>query len=164
MTVARLNTIGNTLGENDEETTEYYNYCNALTSRHSRKRTHKSTVSLRGLSSNIYSSESSIASLTASLSSSSLSSLGSSTLTQSSSFLDEPSKAHWKANSSSNNCNSCYTPFSLFNRRHHCRHCGDLFCDKCSSYEIRLDPGCNFHILGQKRVLAIPVSTSIKVH
>lgn len=150
MTVARLNTIGNTLGENDEETTEYYNYCNALTSRHSRKRTHKSTVSLRGLSSNTYSSESSIASLTASLSSSSLSSLGSSTLTRSSSFLDEPSKAHWKANSSSNSCNSCSTPFSLFNRRHHCRHCGELFCDKCSSYEVRLDPGCNFHILGQK--------------
>lgn len=157
MTADRLNTIGSTLGNknvNDEETAEYYNYYNAISSRPSPfKKSTMSSVSLRALSSKFsptHSPRSSLPSLEANISSSSLSSMNPSTISRSSSFLDEPSKAHWKADSSRNTCKSCEVPFSLFNRRHHCRHCGDLFCDKCSSYVVRLDPQCNFHILGQK--------------
>lgn len=30
-------------------------------------------------------------------------------------------------------CLSCNSEFDWFNRRHHCRHCGKIFCDACSS-------------------------------
>lgn len=158
MTADRLNTIGSALGNknvNDEETAEYYNYYNAISSRKSPfKKSTMSSVSLRALSSKFsptHSPKSSLSSLEANVfSSSSLSSMNPSTISRSSSFLDEPTKTHWKADSSRNTCKSCEVPFSLFNRRHHCRQCGDLFCDKCSSYVVRLDPQCKFHILGQK--------------
>jgi len=31
-------------------------------------------------------------------------------------------------------CNKCYDNFGVFKRKHHCRSCGYVFCDKCSSY------------------------------
>jgi hypothetical protein len=30
-------------------------------------------------------------------------------------------------------CNLCSTVFTLFNRRHHCRACGEIYCNACSS-------------------------------
>ena len=32
-------------------------------------------------------------------------------------------------------CRSCKHSFSLFFRRHHCRVCGDIFCDNCTSFD-----------------------------
>lgn len=61
-----------------------------------------------------------------------------------------PSTAHWKPDSSRSSCQDCGESFTLFVRRHHCRKCGDLFCDKDSSYNIRVDQACQFHLLGQK--------------
>ena len=31
------------------------------------------------------------------------------------------------------NCRSCGAQFTLFNRRHHCRACGHIVCNKCST-------------------------------
>ena len=33
-------------------------------------------------------------------------------------------------------CNLCNKQFTLFNRRHHCRFCGDIVCGSCSNVKI----------------------------
>ena len=38
-------------------------------------------------------------------------------------------------------CPSCDITFSLSKRRHHCRLCGDVFCDACSSHRVLLPLG-----------------------
>jgi len=38
-------------------------------------------------------------------------------------------------------CPSCNAVFSLSKRRHHCRLCGDVFCDACSSHRVILPLG-----------------------
>lgn len=35
-------------------------------------------------------------------------------------------------------CYRCRTEFGLLNRKHHCRACGQIFCDRCSSREMAL--------------------------
>lgn len=35
-------------------------------------------------------------------------------------------------------CYRCRSVFSVFTRKHHCRACGQIFCDKCSSRELAL--------------------------
>eukprot|EP00984_Skeletonema_dohrnii_P017665 scaffold8099_cov79-Skeletonema_dohrnii-CCMP3373.AAC.6 len=35
-------------------------------------------------------------------------------------------------------CPSCFNPFSYTFRRHHCRLCGDIFCDACSNHRTVL--------------------------
>ncbi|KAI9486200.1 MAG: hypothetical protein EXX96DRAFT_34869 [Benjaminiella poitrasii] len=43
----------------------------------------------------------------------------------------------------------CSTTFGLFERRHHCRKCGDIFCAQhCSNY-FRLDSDAQFDVRGQ---------------
>ncbi|KAL5225989.1 hypothetical protein ABZP36_012628 [Zizania latifolia] len=41
-------------------------------------------------------------------------------------------KDYWVPDDAVNKCTVCMTYFSAFNRRHHCRNCGDIFCDKCT--------------------------------
>ncbi|XP_040382342.1 protein FREE1 [Oryza brachyantha] len=41
-------------------------------------------------------------------------------------------KDHWVPDEAANKCHSCAADFNPFNRRHHCRNCGEIFCDKCS--------------------------------
>lgn len=39
----------------------------------------------------------------------------------------------WVLDSQSTQCARCKVGFSFFRRRHHCRMCGDIFCDTCST-------------------------------
>jgi hypothetical protein len=51
----------------------------------------------------------------------------------SSSKYMEPSHSHWKPNSATDVCENptCNQRFTLFRRKHHCRHCGGIFCSSC---------------------------------
>jgi hypothetical protein len=46
--------------------------------------------------------------------------------------------ARWKRDLEENACEDCELPFSFVRRRHHCRRCGGLFCDACSSKKLDL--------------------------
>ena len=39
----------------------------------------------------------------------------------------------WAHDESTPDCRGCQTEFGVFVRRHHCRYCGQLFCDDCST-------------------------------
>ncbi|KAH9290696.1 hypothetical protein KI387_034813, partial [Taxus chinensis] len=41
-------------------------------------------------------------------------------------------KQHWVPDEAVTKCTACATDFGAFVRRHHCRNCGDIFCDKCT--------------------------------
>ncbi|PYH94883.1 putative FYVE domain protein [Aspergillus ellipticus CBS 707.79] len=58
-----------------------------------------------------------------------------------------PTRDHWKADSASPNCDSptCRSSFGLFLRRHHCRHCGHVFCSSHTPYVVPLDQNARFH-------------------
>lgn len=47
-------------------------------------------------------------------------------------------RTHWKPDSHATHCDNitCCKPFSYFDgvKRHHCRHCGNVFCDACTSH------------------------------
>lgn len=44
----------------------------------------------------------------------------------------------WQNDSEAANCKICDKEFSLGRRRHHCRNCGGIFCDKCSDNKMAL--------------------------
>lgn len=46
--------------------------------------------------------------------------------------------ARWKLDGEKDACEKCNKNFSVFRRRHHCRRCGGLFCDACSSKTLDL--------------------------
>ncbi|KAG5289011.1 FYVE domain-containing protein [Histoplasma capsulatum G186AR] len=58
-----------------------------------------------------------------------------------------PTRDHWKADSASPNCDSptCRSFFGLFLRRHHCRHCGHVFCYSHTLHMVPLDQNASFH-------------------
>lgn len=46
---------------------------------------------------------------------------------------EQPGKGvadHWLKDEGAEQCNLCDVRFSLYERRHHCRNCGQLFCSK----------------------------------
>ncbi|KAF8505962.1 FYVE zinc finger-domain-containing protein, partial [Russula emetica] len=47
--------------------------------------------------------------------------------------------ALWERDHHVQSCRSCQRRFGLLLRRH-CRRCGRIFCDRCSSYRVPLDP------------------------
>ncbi|KAK2762317.1 hypothetical protein FQN54_001327 [Arachnomyces sp. PD_36] len=58
-----------------------------------------------------------------------------------------PTREHWKADSASPSCDSptCRTSFGIFLRRHHCRHCGHVFCSSHTPHTVPLDQNARFH-------------------
>lgn len=44
----------------------------------------------------------------------------------------------WEPDEAASGCRQCSRRFTIFNRRHHCRRCGLLFCDSCSTRRILL--------------------------
>ncbi|KAL3982042.1 Beige/BEACH domain family protein [Acanthocheilonema viteae] len=42
---------------------------------------------------------------------------------------------HWIQDPSRSSCTQCMQKFSLAERRHHCRNCGHIFCNRCSRFE-----------------------------
>ncbi|XP_027075181.1 protein FREE1-like [Coffea arabica] len=52
--------------------------------------------------------------------------------------LGHEEKDHWVPDEAVNKCTACSSIFNAFNRKHHCRNCGDIFCDKCTQGRIAL--------------------------
>ncbi|KAF8213815.1 FYVE zinc finger-domain-containing protein [Mycena galopus ATCC 62051] len=72
------------------------------------------------------------------------------------------SKALWKPDSAASNCDSfhCRVPFTIFERRHHCRKCGGLFCQPCSSRSTPLLDASNLAFLHPPRNTPLTVFES----
>ncbi|MCJ1255101.1 hypothetical protein MMC24_002917 [Lignoscripta atroalba] len=61
-----------------------------------------------------------------------------------------PTREHWKPDAIATICDApvCQKGFSLFERRHHCRHCGHVFCNNHSHYTVPLNEKAEFHPAG----------------
>jgi TCP-1/cpn60 chaperonin family/FYVE zinc finger len=42
----------------------------------------------------------------------------------------------WMPDELYKSCALCEAPFTIFRRKHHCRYCGQIFCNVCSSYHL----------------------------
>lgn len=51
------------------------------------------------------------------------------------------SRDFWMPDQSCRVCYECDSPFNLFNRRHHCRICGRVFCGKCTQNTLAAQNG-----------------------
>ncbi|XP_067008592.2 WD repeat and FYVE domain-containing protein 3 [Anabrus simplex] len=54
---------------------------------------------------------------------------------------DQPGRAvadHWLKDEGTDSCVGCGVRFTLYERRHHCRNCGQVFCSKCSRFESEI--------------------------
>ena len=49
----------------------------------------------------------------------------------------------WTADENTKACSLCHRAFSVVRRRHHCRKCGGIFCDKCSKSKMKLEGSKN---------------------
>jgi len=63
-----------------------------------------------------------------------------------------PTREHWKEDAKSAICDeaTCTRYFTYFTRRHHCRRCGNIFCDEHSRYVIPLDQDASYHPQGTR--------------
>ncbi|KAI9865485.1 MAG: hypothetical protein M1824_002224 [Vezdaea acicularis] len=61
-----------------------------------------------------------------------------------------PTKQHWKRDEECTTCHdpTCMKSFNLFERRHHCRRCGWVFCNEHTPYTVPLDQHAQFHTNG----------------
>ncbi|EGG13892.1 transmembrane protein [Cavenderia fasciculata] len=56
------------------------------------------------------------------------------------------SRPKWVDDSNVTCCSKCKSQFTLLNRRHHCRRCGLVFCQKCSSNTAKI-PQLNYNFV-----------------
>jgi 1-phosphatidylinositol-3-phosphate 5-kinase len=59
---------------------------------------------------------------------------------------DNFSRDFWMPDHSCRVCYECDTQFTIFNRRHHCRLCGRIFCGKCTANSIPVSSGPDRHV------------------
>eukprot|EP00898_Chlorokybus_atmophyticus_P001950 jgi/Chlat1/2756/Chrsp187S02938 len=54
-------------------------------------------------------------------------------------------RQHWVPDEVVKQCTACQAPFTALRRKHHCRSCGDIFCDACTRgrVEVSADNGVN---------------------
>lgn len=57
---------------------------------------------------------------------------------------DQVAPSYWRPNNEIKFCHKCKSPFGLTDTKHHCRACGEGFCDKCSS-RTKCVPSRNWH-------------------
>ncbi|CAJ2506158.1 Uu.00g002880.m01.CDS01 [Anthostomella pinea] len=62
----------------------------------------------------------------------------------------QPTRQHWKSDTEAALCDepSCMRSFNYFTRRHHCRKCGNIFCDSHSASSVPLDQDANYNPKG----------------
>ncbi|XP_037468277.1 1-phosphatidylinositol-3-phosphate 5-kinase FAB1B-like isoform X3 [Triticum dicoccoides] len=51
------------------------------------------------------------------------------------------SRDFWMPDQSCRVCYDCDAQFTILNRRHHCRHCGRVFCARCTANSVPRSPG-----------------------
>ena len=47
-------------------------------------------------------------------------------------------EAQWTSDKEATSCIQCTKAFSVSRRKHHCRNCGDIFCNECSDNKMPL--------------------------
>jgi hypothetical protein len=57
----------------------------------------------------------------------------------------------WSTDVSTNQCMRCNTEFTFWRRRHHCRACGYVVCDRCSGQKVLL-PHVGPHVVSGEKV------------
>ncbi|KAF3940084.1 hypothetical protein ABW19_dt0201718 [Dactylella cylindrospora] len=68
-----------------------------------------------------------------------------------------PSRANWKPDAEASVCDApvCNKSFSLFDRRHHCRRCGNIFCAQHTGQFLKLDQYCRYNAKGYESRVCI---------
>ncbi|GAV55780.1 hypothetical protein ZYGR_0AY01730 [Zygosaccharomyces rouxii] len=59
-----------------------------------------------------------------------------------------PTKRHWLHDSKRGSCHYCHKLFTFWERKHHCRHCGDIFCQQHLGHWLYLNSDASFIIGG----------------
>ena len=55
-------------------------------------------------------------------------------------------RQHWMPDQLCKQCYSCETQFTVFRRRHHCRICGQVFCNHCSAFFVPQKSGATVRV------------------
>eukprot|EP01048_Picozoa_sp_COSAG05_P010974 COSAG05_NODE_1002_length_6238_cov_4.988597_3_plen_786_part_00 len=71
-------------------------------------------------------------------------------------------ESHWQPDSHASECPGCQRQFGLFLRKHHCRGCGQVFCNSCSRHYLQLatPPHSAFAFPGSAGATDSPASAS----
>ena len=53
--------------------------------------------------------------------------------------FNERNEQAWVDSNEVKKCSRCNVKFTVTNRKHHCRECGKVFCNTCSSFKIVIE-------------------------